>query len=751
MYKKIIANLMVIAIVAAGIQFAPKQAQAAVHSSAGSSSWSLVWNDEFNQNVGSAPNTEIWNYDIGTGASGWGNNELQYYTDSTDNVYIADMTGDEGSSDGRSLAIKAKRDGGHNPSSGNFNGANGDSPWPSSGEIDIMEHRNTESNVIGTLHWNPSSDAYGHTYKGSETTGQFGGIGTIEQWHRYSVEWYEDVMKWYVDDTCYQTIDISSAEMDEFQRSHFILLNLALGSANSPFTVGQTVSDSFTDATMYVDYVRVYQGTDSSFEIHKKEVSETQPEATTAWDGYTKAVVDNKTNLGEWGYFFGSYAGASGSYKGGTEQKDFSLRVESNNYADWGVQMFTKQIGVTSGKTYRYTIKLNSDVAGASVTLKDEIGGNDLSTQTLISGENVFTGTVTASSDTVQFMYDLAKVMPGTTLTVTDFSLTEESGGEVIPPTGNPDETTPASSEDDWIEISGGSPATYYYDKNTDVKAVIGIQSPPWAEDMGIYMDVPNAINDVSVNGISTETVAKINGAGCLVYLSALTKNINEVIINYLGGTATIKIKNAGVSEEVVTPEETTSKDPSEITTHKDVKIEGFQISTTYEGIRIVGSVEPQINNQDVSTWGLIYGLYCVNGSNTGITDKDMVMDSENVYVQGYESTSAGTLSSKLGESDTATYFCRTMKFGGNTAIVFSAQYKVRAYAKLADGSYVYSDIEDYSIYDIADLLYNQKLMNTYDGHVYLYENILKIVDSGYPEADYNWNNSVLKPDEIEE
>ena len=74
-------------------------------------------------------------------------------------------------------------------------------------------------------------------------------------------------MKWYVDETMW----INSAAMEEFQQNHYILLNLAIGGPSTPFTQYQTVSDSFSSATMYVDYVRIYQGTDSNFVINKKK------------------------------------------------------------------------------------------------------------------------------------------------------------------------------------------------------------------------------------------------------------------------------------------------------------------------------------------------------------------------------------------------------------------------------------------------------------------------------------------------
>lgn len=89
MFKKVMSLLTAVAVIIAGIQFTPaNKVNAAVTSSGGSKSWKLVWSEDFNGNVGSGVDTSVWNYD--TGNSGWGNNEIQNYTTSTNNVYIAD-------------------------------------------------------------------------------------------------------------------------------------------------------------------------------------------------------------------------------------------------------------------------------------------------------------------------------------------------------------------------------------------------------------------------------------------------------------------------------------------------------------------------------------------------------------------------------------------------------------------------------------------------------------------------------------
>lgn len=250
----------------------------------------LVWSDEFNSKT---LNTDNWAYDIGNGNDGWGNKERQYYTDSSANVYTTDISKDtaSGSKDGRALAIKCIKESNGALTSGRIKTQNnfsfkygrmearikvekGSQPgvwpafwmlgdthstlgWPKCGEIDILEHRNTEKVVIGTVHWNQDS-TNSHRYRGSETDNTYGQIDSIESWHTYAIEWTPSGMSWYVDDQCYQTIKFTS-DMSELKLNHFIILNLAIGSNNTPFTKYTTITSAFTDATMYVDYVRVYQ------------------------------------------------------------------------------------------------------------------------------------------------------------------------------------------------------------------------------------------------------------------------------------------------------------------------------------------------------------------------------------------------------------------------------------------------------------------------------------------------------------
>jgi beta-glucanase (GH16 family) len=122
--------------------------------------------------------------------------------------------------------------------------------WPTCGEIDIMEHINANNVIYGTMHWNGGS---GHVSYGSTT------MTTPADYHVYAIEWDAKQIRWYVDNTLYQTGNIlgNINNTGAFHLPFFILLNLAVG-GDFP---GAAVDESILPASMYVDYVRVYKQT----------------------------------------------------------------------------------------------------------------------------------------------------------------------------------------------------------------------------------------------------------------------------------------------------------------------------------------------------------------------------------------------------------------------------------------------------------------------------------------------------------
>ncbi len=241
---------------------------AACAPSADAQTWYLVWSDEFN---GTTVDRNNWNFEVGGG--GWGNNELEYYTN-----------GNNASIQNGALVIEARQEnvGGMNYTSSRMTtkskheftygriearialpsgqglwpafwmlGANiGTVGWPACGETDIMEHINSQATTYGTIHW----DAGGHVSYGGSA-----GVANVGAYHVYAVEWTSASIKWFVDGAQYVEANIQNNvnSTEEFHRPFFILLNLAVG-GNWP---GPPNSSTPLPARMFVDYVRVYSQT----------------------------------------------------------------------------------------------------------------------------------------------------------------------------------------------------------------------------------------------------------------------------------------------------------------------------------------------------------------------------------------------------------------------------------------------------------------------------------------------------------
>ena len=358
------------------------------------SSWKLVWSDEFD---GDSLNTDVWTRE--TGGSGWGNNELQYYTDRTDNSYVSDGTlkivaKRENYSNCRFTSARLKTAGKKSFKYGKMearikvNGGNQDGVWPAfwmmgddgtawpwCGELDIMEHANSRNYVEGTIHWNAGGSSYNtpynHIFWGSYSVPAYyyysDNNNGINGWHTYGVIWDENTIKWYVDNNIYLTAYLNDDNAYAFRKNHYFLLNLALGSNATGYTGNIAPNDSFQSATMEVDYVRAYSG---SGELNPDGGS-SQPDT----DGY-KSVPDKAvTTVGDCTLYAGSWDNGAMSYKG-SKLSDLSIKLNSTsgNAGTWGTQL-KYPMNLVQGKKYNVTLKFNSTNAG-NMHWKNE-GEND--------------------------------------------------------------------------------------------------------------------------------------------------------------------------------------------------------------------------------------------------------------------------------------------------------------------------------------------------------------------------------------
>jgi beta-glucanase (GH16 family) len=281
----------------------PAQASVGVTSSGTeSTSWKLAWADYFDGAAGTPPNPANWGYE--TGGGGWGSDQAQYYTDSTQNAAL-DGNGD--------LAITARQNTGSSllcsyNSAGTYFASGtacgytsarlstlnsfsaqygriearieipeGDGLWPAfwavgtnestvgwpeSGEIDTMENIGEDpGTAFGTLHGPLASNAADQWSSGSTYTLP-GGAALGAGFHIFAADWYPDHISFSVDGHIYETVyaaDLPSGDTWVFNHPFFLRLNLAVGSAGS--WGGAPASSTAFPATMLVDYVRVYTAT----------------------------------------------------------------------------------------------------------------------------------------------------------------------------------------------------------------------------------------------------------------------------------------------------------------------------------------------------------------------------------------------------------------------------------------------------------------------------------------------------------
>lgn len=240
------------------------------------SDYSLVWSDEFND---SSIDTTVWNFWEGPAY----NDELQFYTGREENAFIEDgklhlralkesyngmdYTSARISTDSTSIGWKY----GRFEASINMPNGKGFWPafwlmpireigWPKGGEIDIMEFRGNEPNTTtGAVHFYKSGCTASawecRRYINDSIT--LPDINLTEGFNVYALEWTEEEIIWYFNDTEFQRVKIEDidADFNPFSTRFYIILNLAVG---GNFLENPDESTPFPES-LIVDYVRVYQ------------------------------------------------------------------------------------------------------------------------------------------------------------------------------------------------------------------------------------------------------------------------------------------------------------------------------------------------------------------------------------------------------------------------------------------------------------------------------------------------------------
>ncbi len=244
--------------------------------------WNIVWSDEFN---GTSINTNNWAFEVGNN-KGWGNLELEYYTNTSQNAYVSggclhivalqQTTTDDGGAYYFTSARLTSKGLYNTPTYGRIQwraalpkgvgmwpalwmlGSDIDLVgWPACGEIDVVENKGTNTDSVqGTINYGTSSPPI-------RGTGHYNfpkGTSTAD-FHIYELDWTATTISWLVDGNVYETQSVGAP----FNQPFYIIMNVAVGgryvgepSTNSA-SVGNIEAGTTFPQEMLVDYVRVLE------------------------------------------------------------------------------------------------------------------------------------------------------------------------------------------------------------------------------------------------------------------------------------------------------------------------------------------------------------------------------------------------------------------------------------------------------------------------------------------------------------
>lgn len=342
--------------------------------------YKLVWNDEFN---GAELNLNDWNYE--TREPGWVNNELQEYTDSTDNIYVKDgnlvikaiktTRNENGVETDYYTSGKVTTQSKHDFTYGKFEirakGVQGQGlwpaiwmmasdenfygQWPKCGEIDIMEILgNQPEKIYGTIH-------YGEPHKEQQGTYTLSNGTFADDYHTYMLEWEPDEIRFYIDGNLYHKVNDWFTKVEgkgevtypaPFDQPFFLQLNLAVG-GNWPGNPDETTD--FDNAEFKIDYVRVYQKDYYDTNVtkpDKQEVILRNPDETGNYVvngdfAINEDLLDNE----DWGV---KYA-LSGEGKTRISDNELILETINQGTVDYSVQIVQPNLPIKKGGQYKLT------------------------------------------------------------------------------------------------------------------------------------------------------------------------------------------------------------------------------------------------------------------------------------------------------------------------------------------------------------------------------------------------------------
>jgi beta-glucanase (GH16 family) len=345
------------------------------------SAQTLVWEDNFD---GTTINPNNWTFDFGDGCErgncGWGNQELEYYTSRPENARL----------ENGSLRIEARREAfqGKSFTSARLktfgrvhfkygtlearikvpNLQNGLWPafwmlgttgnWPASGEIDMMEMGAKESYPDNVNKW--ASAAVHWSFKGSQADyGQlFKSTSPLtDDYHVYKLVWDASFIRVFIDNTEFFTVDISKpeADMEEFHRPQYVLLNLAVG-GNYTGKAGAGDITAPLPAAMLVDYIRLYQNPGDELYLGKDHAFAGDYGVYSERPAITNKLVYDGTdaNLYYWNNLTNITTPAPAPFEG---QEVLAVRAGGGDWFGMGVDNLTKNLSNFATGSLKFQFK----------------------------------------------------------------------------------------------------------------------------------------------------------------------------------------------------------------------------------------------------------------------------------------------------------------------------------------------------------------------------------------------------------
>ena len=281
------------------------------------SDFELVWSEEFNDTAKTV-NAANWNFDVG--GTGWGNQELQYYTNRTDNARVengclileakkevytsynltCNYTSGRINTKAKASSLYGKIEArmslpsgaGTWPAFWMMPEVNTYGNWPSSGEIDIMEHIGSDPTMISmAVHTKDNNGSKGNNWYKRVYPGN-----VENQFHTYGIEWEQDAIRFYIDSVKQTTLwrNLSGTYTTwPFDKSFYVILNLAIGGK-----MGGAVNDAIFDSPvkMAVDFVRIYKSKTAAINSTKANSVKVYPTAfrdilTVATDETASVII----------------------------------------------------------------------------------------------------------------------------------------------------------------------------------------------------------------------------------------------------------------------------------------------------------------------------------------------------------------------------------------------------------------------------------------------------------------------------